>query len=282
MNKIDIMGVKISKLNIDQILGEINCFLNDENKKYISTVNPEFIMASLEDDDFKQILNNSGLAIPDGIGILWAARYLSWKSNLKNKFLLRINENFRIIISGLSLIFYPRFCKTVLSERISGVDLMWSIAKLSEQNNCSIFFLGGFDKVGEITAKKFKTVYPELLIAGVYEGSYQEGDDYVIQELINKSKADVVFVAFGQVKQEKWIVRNLPNLASVKLAMGVGGSFDFVSGKAKRAPRFFQKIGLEWLWRVLLQPSRLGRIITATFRFIREVYKYKMNTYGQD
>ncbi|MDD3887675.1 MAG: WecB/TagA/CpsF family glycosyltransferase [Patescibacteria group bacterium] len=282
MEKVDILGVKISKLTINQVQHQIEKFLFENNKKYISTVNPEFVMAALKDDDFKQILNNSSIAIPDGIGMLWAAKYLSWKSNLKNRFLLRINENFRIIIGGLSLIFYPKFCRTVLSERISGVDLMWNIAKLSEQNNCSIFFLGGYDKVGEKTAKEMKAVYPNLEIAGVYEGLYQEADDYVIQELINKSQADVVFVAFGQVKQEKWIVRNLPNLSMIKLAMGVGGSFDFIAGKAKRAPRFFQKIGLEWLWRVILQPQRIGRIITATFRFVRQVYKYKMNNYGQN
>ncbi|MFA6296802.1 MAG: WecB/TagA/CpsF family glycosyltransferase [Patescibacteria group bacterium] len=280
MEKIDILGVKINKLTFDQVLEKINNFLVENNKNYISTVNPEFIMAALKDDEFKRILNNSSLAIPDGIGMLWAAKYLNWKSNLKNKFLLRVNENFRIMISGISLIFYPRFCKSVLQERISGVDLMWEIAKIGEHKNCSIFFLGGFDKVGEYTSKKMKAVYPNLNIAGVYEGTYQEGDDYVIQELINKSQADVVFVAFGQVKQEKWIVRNLPNLSSVKLAMGVGGSFDFIAGKAKRAPRFFQKIGLEWLWRVLFEPWRFGRIITATFKFTHLVYKSKIDKYN--
>ncbi len=282
MEKVDILGVKISKLTVNQVQQEISNFLIEDGKKYISTVNPEFIMASLEDNDFKQILNNSDLAMPDGIGMLWAAKYLTWKSKIKNNFLLRLNENYRILISGLSLIFYPKFCRSVLQERISGVDLMWEIAKICEHKNCSIFFLGGFDKVGEKSAKEMKAVYPNLEIAGVYEGSYQDADDYVIQELINKSHADIVFVAFGQVKQEKWIVRNWPNLSSIKLAMGVGGSFDFIAGKAKRAPRFFQKIGLEWLWRVILQPQRIGRIITATFRFVRQVYKYKMNNYGQN
>ncbi len=282
MEKVDILGVKISKLTTDQVLDEINHFLISDEKKYISTVNPEFVMAALKDSDFKQILNNSNLAIPDGIGMLWVAKYLSWQSRMKNRFLLMINESYKIVVSGLSLIFYPKFCRSVLSERISGVDMLWEIAKICEQKNCSVFFLGGFDKVDEITAKKIKAVYSNLEVAGVYEGSYKEGDDYVIQGLVNKSNADVIFVAFGQVKQEKWIVRNLPNLSNIKLAIGVGGSFDFIAGKVKRAPRFFQKIGLEWLWRVLLQPSRLGRIFTATFRFVRAVYKYKMNNYGQN
>lgn len=277
MEKVDVLNVKIDKVITEQVLSKIKDFLVGQNKNYIATVNPEFVMAAQKDEKFKEIVNNANLAIADGIGLLWASKYLEKKLEIRNWILLRVFEFFKLIISLLSLIFYPKYCRTVLPERISGVDLMWNIAKLSEQENCSIFFLGGFNKVGETTARNMKTVYPNLRIAGIYEGSFQEGDDYVISELINKSNAVVVFVAFGQVKQEKWIKRNLDNLASVKLAMGVGGSFDFIAGKAHRAPRFFRRISLEWLWRVICEPWRLGRILTATFRFMSLIYKDKIH-----
>ena len=277
MKEVDILGVKIDKLTSVDALKRVGDFLDSEKKDYIVTVNPEFIMAAYEDEYFEGILNNADLAIADGIGLLWAGKYLSWKSGIYNKFALRIVEFFKIIVSGSSLVFYPKFCREILPERIAGVDMIWKIAKLCEQKSCSIFLLGGFDGVGEATAKRLRQEYPNLKIAGFFEGSAKKEGDKKIRDVINSKKPDVIFVAFGHVKQERWIARNINYLENVKLAMGVGGSFDFISGKAKRASRFFQYFGIEWLYRVFKEPWRFGRIMTATWKFVWTVYRYKIN-----
>ena len=117
--------------------------------------------------------------------------------------------------------------------------------------------------------------YPNLKISGTYSGNPEQKYDKHIVDILNNTKTDVLLVAYGHPKQEKWISRNLGRLNSVKIAMGVGGAFDFISGKIKRAPRIFRKLGLEWFYRVIKEPWRLNRIITATWRFSNEVIKYK-------
>ncbi len=278
MDKVDILGVKVNKTITDQVLRDVRYFLSDGRQHYIVTTNPEFIMAAQDDEVFKKILNEADLSVPDGIGLLWASRYLeNRKQRTVSSHALKISEFCKLIASGSSLVFYPKYCKTVLPERIAGIDLIWKIAKLCEQQSCSVFLLGGRNRVGETTAKKLKHKYSNLKIAGVFEGSAGIEDDEKLRVIVNNKKPDVLLVAFGQVKQEKWIVRNLDRLKSVKLAMGVGGSFDFISGQSKRAPRFFRKTGLEWLWRVSKEPWRFNRIVSATYYFVNQVYRYKVN-----
>lgn len=273
-NKIEILGVKINTFTKDQAIKKIDRFLDSEEKKLIVTPNPEFIMKAQRGKRFKNILNKADLAIPDGIGLLWASTLI--ESRIKNQELRMVETYFKALYYGLMLILYPKYCQKVIPERISGTDLVLDIAKLCEQKNRTLFLLGAGEGVSQACALKLEKKYPNLKIAGTYSGSPKQKYDEKIVNIIKKTKPDVLLVAYGHPKQEKWINRNLNRLDSVKLAMGVGGAFDFISSKVKRAPKIFRRAGLEWFYRVIKQPWRINRILTATWRFSREVVKYKL------
>lgn len=236
--KINILGVLINKLSKTGVLGRIETFLADGKQHYIVTPNPEMVMAAEKDKEFLEILNKADLTVPDGFGLILASHYL----------------------------------RRPLEERVTGVDLMLDICRLAEQKKCSVFFLGGDEGVAKKTTDTLQKKIPQLKIAGAESGGIINNQELTISnqqllEKINNTKPDILFVAFGAGKQEKWIVYNSKNLSTVKIAMGVGGAFDFISGKIKRAPRSIQKIGLEWLWRLFMQPKRWKRILTATIKF---------------
>ena len=231
-----ILGVKISNVYLAEVIESIEMFLRGKKGHYIVTTNPEFIMAARKDKEFKEILNNADLSVADGMGIKFAAK---------------------------------RYGET-LKQRLTGVDLLWEIIKIAEREGRSIFLLGSKHGIPEKTARLIKQKYPNLRIAGAecgYRRWHRPMKDHKLVDMINRRQPDILFVAFGQVKQEKWIHRNLPKLVTVKLAMGVGGSFDYISKTVRRAPRWMRGLGLEWLFRLLRQPWRLPRIINAVIRF---------------
>lgn len=242
----NILGIKIDNLSLIEVLEKIRGFLQS-GQHQIATVNPEFIMAARRDDEFKNILNKCDLNIADGFGIKLAA----WK------------------------IGQP------LKQRITGVDLMKEICSLAVADNKSVFLLGAKKKgVVELTAEKLNQDYPGIKIVGAERGFrhwHRHFSDEKLVEIINRRQPDILFIAFGQVKQEKWIYYNLPKLPTVKLAMGVGGSFDYISGKVKRAPKWMRSIGLEWFYRLIRQPWRWPRIITAVIKFSWAILKAKKN-----
>jgi N-acetylglucosaminyldiphosphoundecaprenol N-acetyl-beta-D-mannosaminyltransferase len=185
-------------------------------------------------------LGSADLAIPDGTGLLWAARRRG----------------------------------TPIPERVTGTDLMQDIVALAAAGGRSIFLLGGTPRVAEKAAAELKRRYPDLIVAGAMSGGRVHHDtegrpiaDHDVIEAIRSSAPAVLFVAFGHGNQEKWIRHNLSSLPSVRLAMGVGGAFDFIIGRARRAPRSWQQIGLEWLWRLIREPRRFGRIWRAVVVF---------------
>ncbi|MFA5052180.1 MAG: WecB/TagA/CpsF family glycosyltransferase [Patescibacteria group bacterium] len=239
----DILGVRIDNFTKEDVLQKVRHFLSTNGQKYIATTGPEFIMAAQRDAEFRSIINNADLSLADGFGLAFAARRAGQK----------------------------------LSARIPGVDLMVDICRTAAETGQTVFLLGAQHGVAERTAVRLIERIPNLKIAGAesgYRGWYRKLDDAKLKEIINRRQPDILFVAFGQVKQEKWIFHHLPQLPTVKLAMGVGGSFDYISGKVKRAPKFMQKCGLEWLYRLCRQPWRLPRIITAVMRFSWAILKY--------
>lgn len=242
--QVNILGVKIDNLTKPEVLQKISEFLQSEKQHQIVTVNPEFIIAAQHDDEFRAILNKADLSVADGVGIKFAAKKFGQK----------------------------------LKERITGMDLIDEIAKIAEQKNKSIYLLGAKGKVPEKTVIKLLEKYPGLKIAG-YETGYRHAwwkfKDEKLVEHIRRSKADILFVAFHFPRQDKWIYHNLPKMPSVKLAMGVGGSFDYISGHIKRAPKWMRDIGLEWLYRLIRQPWRLPRIMTAVVKFSWAVIRAK-------
>ncbi len=242
--KIDILGISINNYYLAEVLNKIREFLNSDKQHYIVTTNPEFIMAARKDDEFRNILNKADLSIADGMGIKFAARYLGQK----------------------------------LKQRITGVELLWEIAKLAEQEGKSIYLLGSKKGVPEQAAFQILQKHPNITIAGAecgYRRWHRRIKDEKLVDMVNRRRPDILFVAFGHQKQEKWIYHNLPKMPSVKVMMGVGGSFDYISGKIKRAPKWMRTLGLEWLYRLMRQPWRLPRIITAVIRFSFAVIKNK-------
>lgn len=193
-------------------------------------------MAAQDDPAFMAILNQADLCIPDGVGALWAARWLG----------------------------------TPLKERVAGSDLIWLLAGRAAREGWRLFLLGGWNDVAARTAEILTRRYPGLQVVGTYAGSPREEENAAIVARVNASRADVLLVAYGAPAQDKWIARNREALATVRAAMGVGGSFDFVVGEAKRAPGWMQRLGLEWLHRLLREPWRWRRQL-ALPRFVLAV-----------
>lgn len=227
--KIDILGVKIDSLSFSEAMIIVNSLVHQKKHSQIVTVNPEFVIAAQKDEEFRKIINQADLAVPDGVGLLWAAK--------------RKGTPFR--------------------ERITGVDLTWAICRLASKKGFKVFLLGAKEGVAGKAARNIKHRYPGIKIVGTYAGS---PDDPATLYLVKRSKPDILLVAFGAPKQDKFIY-HLKKMTNIPLAMGVGGTFDYIAGTASYAPKWMRKIGLEWFWRMITQPSRINRIITATIRF---------------
>ena len=236
---------------------------------FVTTPNPEILVNAYRDPSFRQILNNSDLAIVDGIGVLWASYYNTLKiEGFWHKKYLKWKTLF-------GSIFRSKNITKILPERIAGSDLFLQACEIAMQENLSIFLLGAMDGVAEKCGERLQEIYPSLAIAGTFAGSPREEDEKEIQIKIRDSQADILFVAYGSPSQEKWIWRNLEYLSKVKMVCGIGGSFDFVAGVRKRSPKFLRNLGLEWTWRAIIQPSRFKRIWTAIYTFPKIVEKEK-------
>jgi N-acetylglucosaminyldiphosphoundecaprenol N-acetyl-beta-D-mannosaminyltransferase len=192
-------------------------------------------MIARSDPNFHNILSRAAVCVPDGVGLLWAARHL-----------------------GRSL-----------PERVTGSDGVPMIAARAAQRGWRLFFLGAATGVAEKAATALRGQYPALQIVGIHAGSPAPEEEDAIVERVNSSGADILFVAYGAPEQDKWIARNLPRLR-VTMAMGVGGSFDFIAGVIPRAPHWMRRSGLEWLYRLYLQPWRIRRMLRLP-RFVLAV-----------
>lgn len=225
----EILSVKLDALDLNGVKSRLFQFLEADGMHQVVTLNPEFIMAGRRDPELLAIYNQSDLTVADGVGLQFAARVLGVQ----------------------------------IGQRVTGVDLSWELAKIASENGRSIFLLGARDGVASMAAEKLLAGCPSLKIAGTYAGTpFEEG----IVNRVNDSGADILLVAFGSPKQEKFIYRNRKELR-VRVAMGVGGTFDYIAGVVPRAPIWMRAAGLEWLFRLVRQPQRLGRIFTATVRF---------------
>ena len=238
--KINILGILIDNIKKEELLLRISSFLEDGRQHFLVTPNPEIVLSTEKDEELKEILNRADVAIPDGFGLILASYYL----------------------------------KTPLEDRITGVDLMLEICKIAEEKGKSVYLLGGGEGIAQKTAEMLIDKFPKIKIVGAESGGKIEKENLKDENLlkkINGKNPDIIFVALGGGKQEKWIDANLKNLPSVKLAMGIGGAFDFISEKIKRAPFVMRKLGLEWLFRLFLEPKRIKRIFNATVLFSYKV-----------
>ena len=224
LTALSILGIPVHDVTTEETLALINQFVRERTPHQICTVNPEFIMAAQRDAEFKRILNQSALNLPDGIGVVWAAQRLG----------------------------HP------LRERVAGSDLVRLIADRAQTAGWRIFLLGAAEGVAEQAARSLSVHYPQVNIVGAYAGSPRPEEEADIAAQIRSSGADVLLVAYGAPKQDKWIDRNIER-TDVAVAIGIGGSLDFIAGTQKRAPRWMQRLGLEWLYRLVREPWRWRR-----------------------
>lgn len=234
----EIFGVKVDNLRKDEVLEKIENFLREDKFHQIATINPEFILEAKKDKEFKSILNNCDLNIADGCGL----KFAFWRRGQK------------------------------LRARIAGVDLMRDILKIANDKNFKVFLVAnnrGLSRWKEVRSGILK-IYPKLDIEGA-DLDYKNSN-FKLQI----TNYDVIFCNFGAPHQEKFL--NSLKYAKIRLAMGVGGSFDFATGKLRRAPLWMRKIGLEWLFRFIQQPSRFRRIFNAVIIFpIKILFSKKAN-----
>lgn len=240
LDKKNILGVGITNATKEEVLEYITKSLENHHKKYfVVTPNPEFLVLANKNPKFKNILNNAELALADGIGVILAGKFVA----------------------------------KPLKERMTGVELLESLCKAVAEKPITVGFLGGRENVAEKTAECLVKKYPGLKVAFADPeyNFYKNYNDYN-----GYKRIDLLFVAFGAPKQEIWTSENLEKIP-VKIAIGVGGAFDYISGKIPRAPVWVQKIGFEWLFRLVIQPWRLKRQL-ALLEFVWLVLKEKISS----
>ena len=232
-NKLKLLGIRIDNLSKEETLEKVKRFLGGKKFCQVATVNPEFILLAQEDKEFKKILNSCDLNVADGFGIKLAF----WKSG-KN-----------------------------LKSRIAGIDLMLEILKIASQNNYNIFLAANKNGLSDWkeTRAAILAIYPNLKINGA-DLSLCEKNNNEANYKLQTTNYKILFCNFGAPHQEKFI--NSIKNDNIKLAMGVGGSFDFITGKIRRAPLWIRSIGLEWLWRLILQPKRFKRAFNSVVIFL--------------
>lgn len=265
MPKIDIAGLKIDAFAKPELLTLLRSCLTANRKIWLTTLYSEFLHAALRNPKIMEMLNRTDIAIPDGIGIFWAKRFLDIPLIAKNYWLKILQAYWQALRTLIVLPFDQH-------QTIPGSELIWDITRLAAENNLSIFLLGGFGDTPKIVADKLISQYPNILISRY---SNKNPDDDSIIEDIQKVRPDILFVAYGPIKQERWIFEHRDKLPA-KLLMGVGGSFDYIASKRLNPPRWMRKIGLEWLWRLFTQPHRIKRIHNATLGLILMLVRYKI------
>lgn len=227
---------------------------------FTATPNAEILLIAQKNQKLKAYLQQCSLNLPDTVSLLWAAECQA--------------QQWGILRALCELLLLPlrKTSWTALPERVSGSDFFSDVcAEINKRNkkkpHDKIFLLGGVEGVAAKTKAVLEKKYKNIKIVGAMAGSPFESADAEVLSEIKKSAPDIIFVAYGCPKQELWIARNLARCAKGTVAMGIGGTFDFVVGNLKRAPQIFQRLGLEWVWRLLLQPRRARRIFQAVLVF---------------
>lgn len=232
--RIEVLGVPVDSVDMKQAVQRLEKFINDGFPRIVCTANAEMVMIAQEDSDLLSILRNADLVLADGIGVVWAAKQLAQK----------------------------------IPERVAGFDLTQNLLACSAQKGYKVFWLGAAPGIAETAARNAATSFPGLITVGIQDGYFGDDDSKVV-EAIQHAQPDVLLCALGVPRQEKWLWLYRQRL-NVPVMIGVGGTFDVMSGKLKRAPRWMQKVGLEWFFRLMMQPQRGFRML-ALPRFVFRV-----------
>ncbi len=240
MDRINIHGVKIHNVTMQEAVSLIQSWVEGDSIHAVYTPNSEIIMQAQRNHELKSILNDAGLLIPDGAGVVLASKIL----------------------------------KTPLVEKVSGVDLAKNLFKISSGKNISCFILGGRPGVAEMAAVNIMAAYGKVKVKGYAHGYFKPEEEAFVIERINRVKPDILLVGLGAPMQEFWIHRNMYRL-SCKVCIGIGGSIDIFAGKITLTPEFIRKAGFEWLHRLIRDPRRFKRMMDLP-RFMLLTYKKRL------
>jgi N-acetylglucosaminyldiphosphoundecaprenol N-acetyl-beta-D-mannosaminyltransferase len=228
-----VLGVRVDRVSqlraldiIDHLIALRQASGNTLPCQQIVTVNTEFVMAAQKNSEFRQTINTATLAVADGIGVVWATRFVGFPT----------------------------------PERITGTDTLVALAKRCAEKGYRLYLLGAAPGIAEQAGERLQSLAPGLPIAGAYAGSPAPSEEDALIERIHAANADILCVAYGAPAQDLWIYRNLSRLPAA-IAVGVGGAYDFLSGRQRRAPRAMQRMGLEWLYRLYREPWRWKRML---------------------
>lgn len=236
---VPIFGIRVSKVDMPATVAYLTEVVSSRIPHQVITANPIMVMAALEDPAYMNIMKSAELVVPDGTGVVWAANY----------------------------------CNEPVAERVAGYDLLHELMRQGERYRWKVYLLGSTPEVIRETAERLQLQYPGVIIVGYHDGYFGvEEDEKIIADIV-KANPDILFVARGADSQEPWIAKYKSKLG-VPIMMGVGGSFDVISGKSKRAPKAFQKMRMEWLYRLLREPTRYKRML-ALPKFALKVVREK-------
>ncbi|MDW7668986.1 MAG: WecB/TagA/CpsF family glycosyltransferase [Bacillota bacterium] len=241
MNKISILGVKVNNIKSKEVEEVIKKTLKLKEKKIIFTPNTEIIMMCQKDLKLRKIINSGDLVTPDGIGLIYASKIY----------------------------------KAGLEERVTGFDLSMKLLELSKDENYKVFFLGGKPGVAKRAKSNLESKGYRNII-GYHHGyffndsEYERIEENIINQ-INKLGTNILFVGFGSPKQEKWINKNIQKI-NANIIIGNGGTIDVLAGEVNRAPDIYQKLGLEWLYRLIQDPKRIKRQISIPKFLIKIIF----------
>ena len=237
--KTHVLGVPFDAVTMEQAVEKAKKMLGEEGQHFICTPNPEIVMEAQKDKELMDILHEADMVIPDGIGVVWASKY----SEIR------------------------------LKERVAGYDLTQNLMAELAATGETFYFFGGAPGVASTAARMMMKKYPGLKVVGVHNGYFDEKEEKKIIQDIKTKSPSILLVGLGAPKQEKWIYDNI-RLVGAKVAIGGGGSFDVMAGNVKRAPKIFQKLGLEWFYRLITQPTRWRRMMRLP-KFALTVLKTK-------
>lgn len=222
--KIDVMGLKFDSMTMDEALSRAEALLRGDKAAYVVTPNAEIAYEALHDVQLREMLNGADLMLPDGAGVVLASKLL----------------------------------RTPVKQKVAGVDFAAGLLGILERNGESLYLLGGKPGIGELAAQKMLEAHPQLRIAGIADGYFQ--DEAPVIAKINASGADALFVCLGAPKQERFMVQHRQEL-HVHLMAGLGGSLDAFAGTVQRAPAWMIRLNLEWLYRLIREPKRFRRML---------------------
>lgn len=234
--RVNILGVDVDAVTMAEAVDVVRRAMDTRAGVMVATANAEMLMRATHDEELRRILNASALVVPDGAGTVWAARHLGH----------------------------------AMPERVAGYDLAQELLRCAPAEGRRVYFFGSAPGVAEKAKAKAEQLYPGIEIVGVRNGFFSPADNAAIIAEIRAARPDLLLVALGVPKQEKWIAAHLAEL-NVPVAIGVGGTLDVMAGVMKRAPYWMQRAKLEWLFRGLMQPKRAGRLL-ALPKFVLKVH----------